>query len=179
MYLHKTTFECHPLVLRLNWDTTVNIVEAAICNKVDMQFLKRDDTSRMPVFLIRLMVGAVFLSEGIQKFLFPEQLGVGRFLKIGLPSAEWLAPMVGAFEVACGSLLLLGLWTRWAVIPLLGVILTAIVTTKLPILMHQGFWKMAHEARTDYAMLMGLLFLLWVSRQPLEMNDKQGDHDQD
>jgi hypothetical protein len=25
------------------------------------------------------MVGAVFLSEGIQKFLFPDDLGAGRF----------------------------------------------------------------------------------------------------
>jgi uncharacterized membrane protein YphA (DoxX/SURF4 family) len=31
--------------------------------------------------LIRLAVGAIFLSEGIQKFLFPDTLGVGRFLK--------------------------------------------------------------------------------------------------
>jgi len=37
------------------------------------------------VLLIRLMVGAVFLSEGIQKFLFPAALGVGRFTTIGIP----------------------------------------------------------------------------------------------
>ena len=33
------------------------------------------------VLLIRILVGWVFLSEGIQKFLFPETLGVGRFTK--------------------------------------------------------------------------------------------------
>jgi uncharacterized membrane protein YphA (DoxX/SURF4 family) len=35
--------------------------------------------------LVRLIVGAVFLSEGIQKFLFPAALGAGRFAKIGIP----------------------------------------------------------------------------------------------
>ena len=39
------------------------------------------------VLLIRLMVGAVFVSEGIQKFLFPAALGVGRFTKIRYPVA--------------------------------------------------------------------------------------------
>jgi putative oxidoreductase len=37
------------------------------------------------VFLIRILVGWVFLSEGVQKFLFPDALGVGRFVKIGIP----------------------------------------------------------------------------------------------
>ena len=57
-----------------------------------------------PVILIRLMVGAVFLSEGVQKFLFPDQLGVGRFLKIGLPVPELLGPFVGTCEIVCGGL---------------------------------------------------------------------------
>jgi putative oxidoreductase len=38
----------------------------------------------------------------------------------------------------------------------------AIYSTKLPILTNSGFWKMAHEARTDYSMLLGCLFLLIV-----------------
>jgi uncharacterized membrane protein YphA (DoxX/SURF4 family) len=56
------------------------------------------------VVLIRLLIGAVFVSEGIQKFLFPDQLGAGRFLKIGLPSPEILGPLVGGFEILCGAL---------------------------------------------------------------------------
>ena len=47
------------------------------------------------VILIRLLVGAVFLAEGIQKFLFPAALGVGRFVKIGLPAPEVLAGLAG------------------------------------------------------------------------------------
>lgn len=61
------------------------------------------------------MVGAVLLSEGIQKFLFPGQLGAGRFVKIGLPMPEVLGPFVGTFEIVCGSLVLLDLQEkpRW------------------------------------------------------------------
>lgn len=112
--------------------------------------------------LIRLTVGAIFLSEGIQKFTNPAELGVGRFTKIGLPSPEIFAPFVGTFEMVCGTLVLLGLLTRFALIPLLVIILTAISSTKIPILFDKGFWAMAHEARTDYAMLLGSVFLLIV-----------------
>ena len=112
------------------------------------------------------MVGAVFLSEGIQKCLFPDQLGVGRFLKIGLPVPELLASFVGTFEIVCGSLVLLGLLTRLAVVPLLVIMAVALATTKWPILLDQGFWSMAHEARTDWAMTLGSLFLLLVGGGP-------------
>jgi uncharacterized membrane protein YphA (DoxX/SURF4 family) len=112
------------------------------------------------VVLIRVLIGAVFLSEGIQKFLFPDQLGAGRFLKIGLPMPELLGPFVGSFEIVCGSLVLLGLLTRLAVIPLLVIMAVALTTTKWPMLAAQGFWHMAHEARTDWSMSLGSLFLL-------------------
>jgi putative oxidoreductase len=114
------------------------------------------------VFLIRLMVGGVFLSEGIQKFLFPDDLGVRRFTKIGIPSPEIMAPFVGICEIACGVLFLLGLFTRFAAVTMIINMLVAISTTKIPILLKSGFWSMAHEARTDYAMLLGSLFVLIV-----------------
>lgn len=114
------------------------------------------------VMLVRLMAGAVFLSEGIQKFLFPATLGVGRFTKIGIPSPEVLAPFVGVVEIACGALILAGLLTRLAAIPLIIDMLVAIATTKIPILMKSGVWAMAHESRTDWAMLLGSVFLLLV-----------------
>ena len=92
------------------------------------------------VLIIRLMVGGVFLSEGIQKFLFPGEVGSGRFAKIGLPSPEVLGPMVGGFEIVCGLLVLLGLLTRLAVVPLLTIMAVAIWSTKVPILLDDGFW---------------------------------------
>lgn len=112
------------------------------------------------VLLIRLMVGAVFLSEGIQKFINTAEIGSGRFARIGLPSPELLAPVVGTFEIVCGVLLLAGLLTRLAAIPLIVVMLVAIYSTKIPILLDKGFWSMAHESRTDFAMLLGSVFLL-------------------
>ena len=130
--------------------------------------------SRAPaaVLLVRLVVGAVFLSEGIQKFLFPEALGVGRFTKIGIPAPAVMAPFVGVVEIAFGLLLIVGLLTRLATIPLLIDILVAIATTKIPMLTKDGFWKMAHQARTDYAMLLGLLFLLLVGPGPLSVDSR-------
>lgn len=106
------------------------------------------------------MVGAVFVSEGIQKFLFPDEIGSGRFAKIGLPAPEILAGFVGVTEIICGILILLGLLTRVAAIPLIIIMLTAIFSTKIPILLESGFWKMAHDSRTDFSMLLGSIFLL-------------------
>jgi putative oxidoreductase len=114
------------------------------------------------VLLVRLIVGAVFLSEGVQKFLFPAEVGAGRFAKIGIPSPEIIAPFVGVCEIVCGALLLIGLLTRVAAIPMIVNMIVAISTTKVPFLLNDGFWKMAHEARTDWSMLLGSIFLLIV-----------------
>ena len=129
--------------------------------------------------IIRLMVGAVFLSEGIQKFLFPAEVGAGRFAKIGFESPELVAQLVACFEIACGSLVLLGLATRLAVVPLIIIMLTAIATTKIPILQEQGFWKMAHEARTDWSMLLGSLFLLIVGAGRLSFDARLASRSED
>ena len=110
--------------------------------------------------IIRLMVGVVFLSEGIQKFLFPAIRGAGRFEKIGLPAPEFLGSFVGAFEIVCGILIMLGLLTRLAGIPTLVIMLVAIATTKSAVLANEGFWVMMHGSRTDWAMLLGSLFLI-------------------
>lgn len=133
--------------------------------------------------LIRLMVGGIFLSEGVQKFLYADEVGAGRFLKIGLPSPEILAPFVGSVEMACGLCILFGLLTRLAVIPLLGVIIVAFLTTKVPVLLgHEvlgfslkplpryGFLSMLHEARTDLSMICGLLFIVLVGPGPLSLD---------
>jgi putative oxidoreductase len=110
--------------------------------------------------LVRIMVGAVFLSEGVQKFLFAEKLGAGRFAKIGLPNPDFLGPFVGSFEIICGVLILLGLLTRLAAIPLLIIMLVAIATTKATLLTENGVWSMLHDSRTDWSMLLGNIFLL-------------------
>jgi putative oxidoreductase len=132
-------------------------------------------TAPPATFLVRLLVGAVFLSEGIQKFLFADAQGAGRFAKIGIPAPNIMGPFVGCVEIVCGALLLIGLLTRLAAIPLIIDISVAIISTKVPTLLghgfwgfslsklaNYGFWSMAHEARTDFCMLLGSLFLLVV-----------------
>lgn len=120
--------------------------------------------------LIRLAVGWVFLSEGIQKFLFPESLGVGRFAKIGIPDPSFTAPFVGVVEIIFGTLIIVGLLTRLSTIPLLIDIAVAIAITKIPMLLDKGFWAAAHEARTDLCILLGLLFLLIEGAGPLSID---------
>lgn len=123
--------------------------------------------------LIRLVVGGVFLNEGILKFLYPAAEAAGRFAKIGLPHPEILGPFVGAVETVCGAMIILGLFMRPAAIALFIDITVAILTTKIPVLLghsylgfalmplpHYGFLSMVHEARTDFSMWFGLVFLL-------------------
>lgn len=113
-----------------------------------------------PAVLVRLMIGWVFWSEGIQKFIYTDTLGVGRFITIGIPFPEIMAPFVGVVEISCGLLIAAGLSTRLAAIPLIIDMIVAISTTKIPILIKSGFWAMSHEGRTDLCMLLGSLFLL-------------------
>jgi putative oxidoreductase len=124
--------------------------------------------------LVRIMVGlVVFFPEGIQKLAFPSILGSGRFAAIGIPYPNFTGPFVGVVEIACGALVILGLFTRLAAIPLIVIMVVAILSTKVPILLghnfwifhlpklpRYGFWSMMHEARDDFAMLLGLLYLL-------------------
>jgi putative oxidoreductase len=126
--------------------------------------------------LIRILVGlAVFLPEGIQKLIFPDILGAGRFTKIGIPYPDLMGPFVGVVEIICGSLIILGLLTRLAAIPLVAIMVVALISTKVPMLTGQdfwifhvaklpryGIWSMMHEARTDLCMLLGSLYLLIV-----------------
>jgi uncharacterized membrane protein YphA (DoxX/SURF4 family) len=140
-----------------------------------MSFFSRklfDASTPTAAIFVRIAVGVVFASEGIQKFLFPDALGAGRFAKIGIPAPEVMGPFVGAVELVCGIMILLGLCTRLAAIPLIIDMLVAIASTKIPILLGHGYlsfaapsgkaglWHMLHEARTDLSMLLCSCFLL-------------------
>jgi putative oxidoreductase len=136
----------------------------------------------LPMILIRVIVGVVFLTEGILKFVYPGELGAGRFAHIGVPLPHVLAPFVGAVEIAAGAALILNLYAGDAALLLLVVILTAILTTKVPILLghrlgvfappkleHYGVLSFIHEARTDLSMLFGLIAILLDSGIKLGM----------
>ena len=122
--------------------------------------------------VVRFLAGLVFFLEGTKKFLFVAQWGAGRFLRIGIPHPQVMAPFVGVVEIVCGLLLLLGLLTRLASFLLLIDISVAIVATKLPLLLRSGFWPMEAEARTDFAMLLGLIFLLIVGAGSLSLDHR-------
>lgn len=124
-------------------------------------FFFRPTRGPASIFLIRLAVGLIFFTQGILKFADPK-MGVIRFTRIGFPHPYFTAHFVGTFEIVCGLLVLLGIWTRAAAVPLLIVISTAIATTKIPELFraNQGFWFMVSDARTDFAMLCSLIFLI-------------------
>jgi len=126
-----------------------------------LQFFFHPTKGPESLFLIRLPVGLIFLTQGILKFI-DSNMGVLRFARIGFPHPYLTAHFVGGFEIVCGCLVLLGLWTRAASVPLLIIISTAIATTKVPELFHpnQGFWYMVSDARTDFAVFCCLLFLI-------------------
>jgi putative oxidoreductase len=126
-----------------------------------MRSVLRTSPDIRSIIFIRIAVGLIFFTQGILKYIDPH-LGVLRFTRIGFPMPEFTAHFVGAVEIVCGLLVLVGLLTGLASIPLLIVILTAIATTKIPELFHagQGFWFMVSDARTDFAMTMSSLFLI-------------------
>jgi putative oxidoreductase len=121
---------------------------------------------KLPIILVRLAVGLVFLVEGLLKFILPNELGEGRFALIGLPLPHVLAPLVGGVEILGGIAVMANLFAGDAALLLLCVIVTALASTKVPILLgrpwgpfalpkttHYGLLGFLHEARTDLAML--------------------------
>lgn len=127
----------------------------------------------MANLFIRLAVGCVFFPEGMQKLIFPDILGAGRFSAIGVPLPDVMGPFVGWVELIAGLFILIGFASRACAIPLIVIMLVALVSTKIPIwigddwwifnvreLDRYGFWSMAHATRTDWAMLMGSIYLL-------------------
>jgi len=130
--------------------------------------------SKFPMMLVRMIVGLTFLIEGILKFVLPGELGTGRFEHLGFPVPQILATFVGGVEIGAGAALILNIYAGDAAVLLLAVIVTALITTKTPILMgrplgpfplaknlaHTGFFSFFHEARTDLAMLISLIAIV-------------------
>jgi uncharacterized membrane protein YphA (DoxX/SURF4 family) len=138
-------------------------------------FCSADARPPRATVLIRLLVGLVFASEGIQKFILADSQGAGRFAKIGIPAPEIMGPFIGIVEIVCGTLLLAGLLTRLACLPLVANMIVALASTKVPILLGHGYWLFAHtfapkagvwaflhESRTDLSMLVCSTFLIIV-----------------
>ncbi|MGN6476277.1 MAG: DoxX family protein [Flavipsychrobacter sp.] len=123
------------------------------------------------IIIIRLICGAVFLSEGILKFVYPNQ-GVGRFTKLGFPVPDVTAHVIANLEILGGVMLLLGLYTRLIALVFVLQMIVAILTTKIGVYLgtsplapppsppQTGIWAVLHETRADYAQLLTCLFLV-------------------
>ena len=122
--------------------------------------------------LIRVIVGYVFLVEGIQKYLYPDTLGIGRFIKIGIPYPHVMIHVSAGAEIICGALLIIGLYTRLSTIPLIINISVAIISTKVIMFAQKGFWPAVHESRLDFTMLLSLIFLMIVGSGICSMDAK-------
>jgi uncharacterized membrane protein YphA (DoxX/SURF4 family) len=127
---------------------------------------------------IRAYVGVVFFNEGILKFLQPHALGAGRFERAGIPLPGFFAPLDGVCEVTCGLLIMLGLNTRLAAVPMIVDMLGALLITKIPILWsssklfpkESGWWDFIHESRIDVAQFCGSVFLSLVGAGALSLD---------
>lgn len=134
-------------------------------------------TNEIPAYwIVRLIFGYVFLVAGLQKFIFYDTRGPGRFMDMGFPFPEFTAYFVGFFEVLCAMLILFGLATRLAAIPLIIIMTVAIITTKLPQL-GEGFWTFAHALRLDFSMLMVSLFVLFNGADKQSFDEKWFNRD--
>ena len=143
---------------------------------IDWLFFPTDSAPRSTI-LIRSMAGAVFLWEGILKFVYTNQ-GVGRFTKLGIPFPAPTAHFVAMLEIVGGVLLITGLLTRFISIPFIIEMIVAILTTKVALYLgvsplplppappQIGMWAVLHEVRSEYAQIMSVLFLLIAGPGP-------------
>jgi putative oxidoreductase len=141
--------------------------------RIEKWLLNPPTTGHPAIFLVRLMAGGVFLSEGILKFVYPNQ-GVGRFTKLGFPLPHFTASFVGGLEIVGGVLLIAGLLTRFVAIPFVIEMMVATLSTKIalylgtsplplpPVPPLVGFWAVMHETRSEYAQFLTSLFLMIV-----------------
>jgi putative oxidoreductase len=140
--------------------------------------------------ILRLGVGLVFLTEGLNKFIHPGERGPGRFADLGFPAPELVANMIGVVEIIAGTLLILGLFTRVAALVLAGVALTAIVLTKLPVLLgtgififggvdasFYGIWGFLYEWRLDFTMFVGAIYLVLAGPGKGSLDDRLFDEE--
>lgn len=120
--------------------------------------LRKTDQSPSTV-LIRLMVGVIFLLDGLQNLAFPLLYASEKLEKIGIQAAEYHDFILGGVEIAFSLLIIFGLYTRLAAISLIMIICFVIVTTKFPRFNEEGIWEGLEANRNEYAIFLGCVFL--------------------
>lgn len=127
-------------------------------SRIKTLILNTEDDKKL--VLLRLIVGLIFLSEGIQKYLIVSVVGPVFFQESGFNNPMFWVYLAGSFEIFCGILILIGLLTRLASIPLLTIMITAFITVKLPLLNNRGFWTFLHEYNIDFSLTLLLIVLI-------------------
>lgn len=123
-------------------------------------------TAPAATILIRIMVGGIFLAEGVKKFLIFDALEKGQFTEMDTPLSVGMLILLAIIEMDCGIFILSGFFTKLAAAPLIIDILVATITTKIPLLLKNGFWSMVYELRLDFSLFLSLIFLLVVGAGP-------------
>jgi len=108
-----------------------------------------------PPLAARLTVGVVFVSAGWGKLQNLDRV-IEFFRSLGIPAPELQAPFVAATEFGCGLLLIAGLATRFAAVPLVVTMIVAIRT---------ALWEELEGAidlagRQEFLMM---VLLVWVA----------------
>jgi len=84
----------------------------------------------LPALISRVTIGVIFIQSGWGKLHHLDKV-VQFFTSLGIPAPQIQAPFVACVEFGCGTLVLLGLFTRVASVPLIGTMVVAILTAKL------------------------------------------------
>jgi putative oxidoreductase len=96
----------------------------------DLVFAVGDTIQWLPPLLARLTLGVVFVESGWGKLHHLDQV-IKFFGELKIPAPQIQAPFVAGTELVCGALVLVGLLTRLASIPLSIVMVVAIATAKI------------------------------------------------
>ncbi|TGL65759.1 DoxX family protein [Leptospira sarikeiensis] len=133
-------------------------------------FFRIEDMEGRYNIIIRILVGGVFIWEGIIKFLYVNQ-GIGRFTKLGFSQPELVASLIGGLEILGGIMILLGVLTKPISFIFVIQMFVAMYLTKLPLFFGTsplpppqappivGIWAVLHEIRSEYSQVLGSLFL--------------------
>jgi uncharacterized membrane protein YphA (DoxX/SURF4 family) len=160
-------FEGYCKVLR--FDKSFNKINKM--KKLIHWFVNPPVTGPSAILIIRVMTGTVFLWEGILKFVYVNQ-GVGRFTKLGFPFPDVTAHWIATGEIIGGLLLIFGIFTRFVSFYFMIQMIVAVLSTKIdlyfgisplpmpPAPPKMGIWAVLHEIRSDFAQILGCLFLL-------------------
>jgi putative oxidoreductase len=88
-----------------------------------------DRLAFLPPLLARVAIGVVFIGTGWGKLHNLDKI-TSFFTELGIPAPGLNAVVASSAELVCGILLLVGLFTRLAAVPLVVVMIVAIVTAK-------------------------------------------------